>query len=71
MNSFGKWLTMTCFLFGTIGCFTLFILQRFTNVGIFETEETLKKSPIAFLNVEPIEDTYELTPIRGIVGKKD
>lgn len=59
---------MTCFLFGTIASFVLFILRRFTNVGIFEAEHTFKKSPIAILKIEPIEEFDVSTP--NIADKK-
>lgn len=50
-------MTMSCFLFGTIFFFILFILRRFTHFNIFEAEKTLKKKSIEIevMEIEPID----------------
>lgn len=50
-------MTMSCFLFGTIFFFILFILRRFTHFNIFEAEQTLKKKSIEIevMEIEPID----------------
>lgn len=54
---------MTYWLFGTVICSTIYILERFTNISIVEEEKTFTKSPNSIAKVVPITTVSESTQI--------
>lgn len=70
MNSLIKLLSMTYWLFGTIICSTIYLLDRFTNVNVIEEEKTFTKSPNSIAKVEPIMVISELTHIEDAFDEK-
>ena len=45
---------MTYFLCGTIGCVSLYLLERFTTVNVIEQENMFTRSPNTVLKTTPI-----------------
>lgn len=54
MHSLATWFTMTVSLFCAVLYSTLYLLEKFTSLNIFEDDVTFEKSPNAILKIAPI-----------------
>lgn len=53
-NTMIKWVTFTYYMFGTIICVSLYLLQRYTTVNVIEEENMFTRSPNAVSKAVPI-----------------
>lgn len=53
-NAMIKWVTLTYYLFGTIGCVSLYLLKRYTTVNVIEQENMFTRSPNGIFKTVPI-----------------